>query len=361
MKKSLGLATVLLAVPSVFAAASGSIVLENRSDFIYESWNNVEVADPASEDEDAKMDKEAGLGFNAARLRTDFKGQFANDVKYRVRLRWDKTFGTNTKVGSMNSLDAAVDNAYVQPKFGEALSVRIGKFSVDGQGHEEATISSQDTYLMSTIDKNYLAGLGNAYGVRPIITLKGLGDISLTLANNNLATSDDSLAQTMLVYGIGFSGKIGMFEPVANFHMVPKTSWTEGQMDAGLGLRTTVDKFIATVDFQTQTTSTGEILIAKKLDKVLSTNMVLQYKGENLRPQAKVLYDMLYMGDDQTATVLGLAGGVEYYPEEDANFRYHLMVSDKMTTPIVDDKDQDTQSELKVYLGVSCKLDMWKF
>ena len=89
--------------------------------------------------------------------------------------------------------------------------------------------------------------------------------------------------------------------------------------------------------------------------------MVLQYKGDNLRPQAKVFYDQLSFEDDKTASVLGFAGGLEYYPEADAKYRYHLMVSDRMTTPVVDGKDEDTQSEIKVYAGVSCSLDMWKF
>ena len=116
----------LLAATGSFAAATGTIGLEVRSDFVYETWNNVEVADPSdflknsaggdSLDASgkkvlsgAKMDREPGFGFNAARLRTDFKGQFANDVKYRLRLRLDKTLGTNAKINSVNSLDGAVD------------------------------------------------------------------------------------------------------------------------------------------------------------------------------------------------------------------------------------------------------------
>lgn len=378
MHKKIILATSLLAcVPSAFAAAAGQIILENRTDFVYETWQDVQVQDPTAYlknaagkdstsssgakvlDTKQKMDREDGLGFAAARLRADFKGQFANDVKYRLRLRLDKTLGTNKKINSVNSLDGAVDNAWVQPKLSEMLSLRLGKFTVEGQGHEFATISSQDVYLFSTIDKYYLAGNAVAYGVRPIIHLDGLGEINVTLANTNLVGTEDSTAQNRLIYGIGFTGKLGAFEPTANFHMVPKTSWTEGQMDAGLGVRTTLDKFVSVVDFETQTTNQTQI--DKNLDKVLSGNLVLQYKGDNFRPQAKVNYDLLYNGEDKTAKVLGIGGGLEYYPQSDAKFRYHLMATDKRTTPIKDGEDQTTQSEIKVYAGVSCALDMWKF
>jgi len=355
-------AFALLAATGAFAVQTGQIVLETRTDFVYETWDGVKVQDPSAVHDSApKIDREPGLGFSASRLRTDFKGQFSNDVKYRLRIRLDKTLGTNAKINSVNSLDGAVDNAWVQPRFADYLSVRIGKFSVEGQGHEEATQSSQDVYLFSTIDKYYLAGNSVAYGVRPIINIKGFGDFNITLANTNQISSEDSLAQDRLIYGFGFSGKMGMFEPVANFHMVPKTGWNEGQMDVGAGLRTTVDRIVGTVDFQTQTTSGAGVVIAKKLDKVLSGNVLLQYKGENLRPQVKVNYDILYFGEDETSNVLGLAGGIEYYPEANAKYRYHLMVTDKRTTPIIDGKNQDVQSEIKVYAGVSCALDMWKF
>lgn len=378
MNRSLATALFGLATASsVFAAAAGTISLETRADFVYEKWDEVLVQNPTAYlknaagkdsinssgtkvyDTSKKLDREDNMGFAASRLRADFKGQFANDVKYRLRLRFDKTVGSNKKIGSVNSLDGMVDNAWVQPKLTDFLSIRAGKFTVEGQGHEEATISSQDVYLFSTIDKYYLAGNSVAYGVRPIIHLEGLGEINITLANNNLVTSEDSTAQQYLIYGIGFVGKMGMFEPVANFHMVPKTGWNEGQMDAGLGLRTTIDKFVNVIDFQTQTTN--KVMIDKNLDKVLSGNMVLQYKGENFRPQAKVNYDMLYNGDDKTSKVLGIGGGLEYYPVEKDKFRYHVMVTDKRTTPVKDGDDQTTQSEIKVYAGISCGLDMWKF
>lgn len=378
MNKSIKMATILLTgITGAFAAAAGTINLQTRTDFVYEAWTNTEVNDPTTllknangkDSVDAKgnkvygekMDREPNLGFAASRLRADFKGQFANDVKYRLRLRFDKTFGTNAKIGAVNSLDAAVDNAWVQPKFTDMLSVRMGKFTADGQAFEEAVVSSQDVYIFSTIDKYYMRGNSSLYGVRPFVKIDNIGELSVTVANSNLIGTEDSLSQSRLIYGGSFVGKMGMFEPVANVYVIPVNDWKGGQIDAGIGLRTTIDKFISIVDFQSEQGTNG-VLIDKGIDQVMSGNIVLQYKDDNFRPQVKAFYDkILYRGDD-VKDVLGFGGGVEYYPDADAKYRYHLMVTDRMTTPYdADGKKGDASSEIKVFAGVSCDLEMWKF
>jgi len=379
MKYMQNFATILLGAAAIAsAAASGNIVLEDRTDFVYESYNDkvlvndlaagalknaagADSLDKTGAKVYSKIQKESNLGLAESRLRTDFKGQFSNDVKYRFRVRWDKTLGNNKKLGLVQTLDGAIDNAFIQPKFGENLSVKIGKFTMESQAYEWL-LSSQDIYLFSSIEKYYVAGNAAPLGIRPILSLDGIGEFTATIANTNLASSEDSLAQKAMLYGAGFTGKFGMFEPLANFTLVPlQDKWSEGQIDAGAGLRVTVDKIIGIVDFQTQTTNGDGLVIAKGLDKVISTNVFLQYKGENFRPQAKVIVDQTYYQKDKTASVLGLSGGLEYYPAEKDKFRYHAIVTDKLTTPYKVGVKGDTQSELKVYLGVSCAMDMWKF
>jgi hypothetical protein len=370
-------ATALLACTTLAsAAASGSIVFENRSDFVMEQWSEVKVDDKttglktaAGKDSTdrsgvrvygSKVDRPNNFGLSMNRLRTDFKGQFSNDVKYRLRMRWDKTLGANKSFGLVQSLDGAVDNAYVQPKFSDNLTVKIGKFTTEGQGFEQL-ISSIDIYLFSSINKNYVSGLTSMTGVRPIINLEGIGEFTLTAGNTGFATTSDSLTVNRVVYGAGYLGKFGMFEPLANFSLVPKQDWQEGQIDAGLGLRTTIDKIVSVFDIQSQTTNGDGVVISKGLDKVVSGGMTLQYKGENLRPQAKIFYDRSYLGDTQTNKVLGLSGALEYFPTEDAKYRYHVAVTDLRTTPIVNKVDGTTTSEIKLYVGVAMTMDMWKF
>lgn len=397
------------------AAASGTITLENRTDFLLETYDGITV--PSKVKGALATDsigKSANFGFNINRIRVKFAGQFSNDVKYGLRLRFDKGFGpvlsdpTSTttttttttlsgtpatakstsksvttttagsakKIGGISLLDAALDQAYVQPKLTDDLSMKIGRFGVDGLGFEEAVFSSADVFQMSIIDKNYST---TGVGARLVNKLTGIGEVTATVLNSDVAYTDDRAGQKFLTYGAGFTGKLGMIEPIANLYMYPKTSWTEGKIEAGAGARVTLDKFITVLDFQSQimngtdkVTGAANMLSTKSgatidhvtnIDKVLDASIFIQYKADMFRPQAKFHYDMGYLGKDEVGKVMSGSAGCEIFPDKDAKYRYHVMVADMITTPhdVVSDKDLSTTHQMKLYVGVNASLDMWKF
>jgi hypothetical protein len=394
---------ILAGAAMASAAASGTITLENRTDFLFETYQGIDVVNHAKDSvANPIIDKNANFGFNFQRMRVKFGGQFANDVKYGLRLRFDKGFGpvlgdpttkgvtdpvtlkttyTTTagsakKIGGIALLDGALDQAFVQPSITPNLSVKMGRFAVEGLGFEEAVFSSAEVFEMSIIDKNYST---TGVGVKAIQKFPGLGDVNVTVLNSDVAYTDDRSGQKFLAYGAGFLGKIGMVEPLANVYFYPKTSWAEGKMETGLGARVTVDKFIGIVDLQSQivngtdkVTGVANMLSTKanatvdsvtNIDKVLNGSIFVQYKGDMIRPQAKFHYDMAYLAKDQVATVMGISAGAEIYPDKDAKYRYHVMIADKFTTPhnVATDKDLGTTQQLKIYVGVNANLDMWKF
>jgi len=428
--------TLLLACTTglASAAASGSISLEDRTDFIIESYDSLLVANHAKDSvANPKIGKDANFGFNFQRIRTTFAGKFSNDVGYKVRLRFDKLFapattvatttttttalttkGTATtaaststsattvnatKIGGFTVMDPSgmLDNAYVQPNFTDELSVKFGKFSNDGVGYEEAVYNGADVYQFSTIDKYYLA---TSTGAKAYYKVGDVATINATVANSNVAMSNDRAAQSFLNYGLGFTSKISMFEPVGNWYFRPMTKYNAGIQEMGFGVRTTVDKFVAVVDLQAQlangtamngtaneidtkaiatfipSTTKNDSALSNNVDKVIDLNIVLQYKGENFRPQVKFFNDWIYDGKNQSYKSLGGSAGLEYYPSKDAKFRYHLIATDVMTTPInlVKTKDATTGvtsitsktdgttiNQMKLYAGVSANLEMFKF
>jgi len=93
-----------------------------------------------------------------------------------------------------------------------------------------------------------------------------------------------------------------------------------------------------------------------EIDQLLSFSTLLRINLGNLRPQVKAFYDMHSLEGDAVASVLGISAGTEFYPDAEKKYRYHLMVTDKITTP----EGEDAHSDIKVYLGVACNLEMWK-
>jgi len=387
------------------AAATGTIGLENRTDFMLETYDGINVANHGADSATVKtIGKDANYGFNFQRIRLNFAGDLPVDAKYQLRLRFDKLMGpqnayttttTTTasgsgaattyksvsttkvaakKMGGINLLEGALDIAYIQPQFTPAFNMKIGRFAMAGQGYEQGVLSPADVYAMSSIEKNYSS---YAFGIRPTLKLGSIGSVSATLANSDVTYSDDLLGQQFLTYGGNFTGKFSIIEPVVNVYMRPMTSWSEGIVEAGGGVKISAGKYISTVDFQSQIANgtnrsgTPNALLGAgatmdsvaNVDKLISANLLLQYKGDNLRPQAKFFYDKAYWGKDMAGAAMGFSAGTEFYPSKDAKYRYHLMATDKITTPydIANKKDQSTTHQMKLYAGVNCNLDLWKY
>jgi len=72
--------------------------------------------------------------------------------------------------------------------------------------------------------------------------------------------------------------------------------------------------------------------------------------------------DLACLGDDVSGSAVGLSGGLEYYPEKDAKYRYHLIAADRISMPenLVSDSDRNVTHQMKLFLGVLCNLDIIK-
>ena len=168
------------------------------------------------------------------RIRIDFKGDLNEMISYRLRFRFDKTFGASNerdKVGEW------VDFAYVTHKMSDMFALTVGKYGTDIGGYEAAM--SADRYAMSGIFGNpgssagYLVHSKWAYvsGVKGAFTF---GDHEVAIHAGNQEPVDTTVSANSVTHngqnkglmGLTFKGKVAMWSPMFNYHSVDtKPGW----------------------------------------------------------------------------------------------------------------------------------------
>ena len=320
--------------PETFAIATLCLFAAAQAD---NTINLIDRTDLRAQMFDDSSGRQSNDQFDVNYLRVDFKGNVTDDMKYRLRVRLDKS----TIKDNLKGVSDFANYAYVEPKFNEILSMRIGKLWTY-QGGWEADNSSSDVYIFSGMDD-----VVSSYqvGVNPTITLDKQ-KIQFVLTNSDVAYGSDPKSSRFLDYGVAYQGLLlDVVQPLVSFSLSPLTGWTKGSIIAVAGLKVEPAPFGGELDIQYWTNDTAP---SAQQPSLISIGGTARFKSGSFGPQLKVFYDMHSTNGNSTGTVLGFAPAVEYFPWTDKDFRVHLAYTGRQTSP----KGGTATYDQQVFLGV---------
>jgi len=283
---------------------------------------------------DDSSGRQSNNQFDIQYLRVDFKGDVTDDMKYRLRVRLDKT---SVKDG-LKGVSDFVSYAYVEPKFSDVLSVRVGKVWTYQAGWEEDN-SSADVYLFSGIDD---VAEEYALGVNPTLTF-GKQKIQIVVTNSDVAYASDAKSSRFFRYGAAYQGDISGFQPMLSLAMMPETGWSKGTLIAAAGLKVDPAPIGGELDVEYAKDNIGS-----DDEDLLTFAGTVRYRTGAFGPQLKLFYDTYTSGSETTGNVFGIAPAIEYFPWTDHDFRIHLAYTGKNTSP----KHGTSTYDQQVFLGV---------
>ncbi len=321
LKRKIGIALV--------AAALGAFAGDNTIKLVYRTDLRTEFCSDTAVPTNSQFDIQY--------LRVDFKGNVTDNMKYRLRLRLDKTSIKDGLAGA----SAMVNYAFIEPKFGEHFSFDLGKLWNYEAGWENDN-SSSDVYVFTGMDD-----ITNSYvvGISPTLTFGDQG-IHLVVANSGLSNEKDTKVSKYFNMVLAYQGKIGIVQPLLSVEVKPEAVGNKGEFIGDFGLKIDPKKVGGEVDvgYWKSTTSGAD----STNPSLLSFSGTLRINAGKIRPQLKALYDINSLGSNQTGSVVGFAPALEIYPKDGADFRIHLAYTGKETMP----KNGTNVFDQNIYLGV---------
>lgn len=288
--------------------------------------------------------------FNMQTLRLDGKGNFNEATSFRLRFRFNN--GALATQNAKDSVNNAIDFAYLQHKVMDNLSFQMGKFATDIGGVEGMT-AGPDLYLTSQAYSDEGA-LRYATGLKAMYTMEAQ-EIDLMVMNEQInadandtttTTTSGGFNQTRNAAGIVYKGSFmdKMLMPVLSYHednLQPTTtngasSFTDRKYTyASAGVKWEMAPVFVEVDYLYNTYKNKSIL--DETDKTTSAVATVGYKMENMVAKLK------YEGSEaETFTAASTSGklkysgyqlALEYMPTNDKNFRYHAAYISRDTKP----------------------------
>jgi hypothetical protein len=319
---------------------------ELRSDLLAEKYKN-------QKEEYAGDDSKTFFKLNRARL--GLQGNVTEDLKYRVRFRFDKSYepkSTSYTLGkaengdpklddtgksSLDGVGEALDLAFVDYQYASFGGVEAGKFNTNMCGADG--MSSIDSYSIKApvtlaIDKC----------VSQTLTRTGVGFYFLPTADHRIEliaanSPEGDSKQQDLMYGFLYSGKLldGMIAPRATFHNIPlreikkkggAEATKKGVSDVVFNVGSDFKFADATVkvDYVSYTQADQTVTGAKKGDTKYNTIAGrVSYRIGEFEPMVVVDSSTLEEGSATKVKtdVLGLSAIVQYYPTTWKKMRFH--------------------------------------
>jgi Phosphate-selective porin O and P len=333
---------VLLSLVST-AAFAGSISLDTRIDSDSASYNTANGNPGYSK-------------FYIQTGRVDFKGNAAQDLSYRLRLRFDKD---QTTVNKRDNLNDTVDYATVTHKLGD-FALTFGKFDVLGQGFEGAT-AGPDIYFKSAA-YNALSRYHTGAHADYI-----MGDHTFILAAVDYpsdVTISSKLAQSRNVYAFIYKGALldKTLNVIASHHTYssPYSNGTgiDNQTNAfsTVGAQYKMANWSAQLDydmFSTMNASNGSK--TDKLDSIVAGGSYEINEMSAVKAKLELSTAKDGVSDAKTKTT-GYSVAFECKPVKDADFRYHVAYTNQEVKPDA----TDAKTESHIIAGIRLQSDFLK-
>ncbi|MES3038024.1 MAG: porin [Bdellovibrionota bacterium] len=345
---------ILLLVLASSPAFAGKLLFDARLDGQGQTFNNEASSATLGHDNFRFMMKTARL---------DYQGNLNDKTNVRARAILNTTQGA---VQTRDNLNGTVDLFFVNHKVQDNLELTAGKFSSDIGGWEHQ-LSSPDVYLFSaaysggssdlnTTTRTLFAGRTGAtigtftwastgttrYYTGAKLTHKVEGHelaihtADLTADDNVGTTSSQTRTLTGLVYKGSFSDKL--IQPLLSYHegFLPGGGSDAKVIFANAGLRFNFDDNVIDLDYLTNTfksrtaVSTGGF----KDDAIRSTLLAWSKVYGQWTPKVKLESSEMLAADQKIFDVKGYSVALEYRPEVEENFRYHVAYNAKEYAPI---------------------------
>lgn len=344
-----GLMTSAVAV----AANAGSISFDSRADYEAKNYN------------DASNTRNYNK-INMQTLRLDAKGNFNEDVSYRLRVRFNKTA---TTMRTADSMDSTTDFAYIQHKVMEGLSLQFGKIGTEIGGFEGMTPGS-DLYFTSaaygTSADAQQGALRYATGAKIIYTVADQ-EFNLMTVNQQTDAVNTTFSQTHEAMGVVYKGSFmdKTLLPYLSYFMDDVQGTAAGVIDKKYNYMTAGIKWDAKpvfveVDYsinnyknksitdETDTTSSAVATVGYQLDNWVAK---LKYEGSEVKTFTAA-------NTSGKLTYTGMQLAAEYMPTADKNFRYHAAYMTRDTKS--DAAGAQTMTEQTAIVGVKLYADFLK-
>ena len=340
-------------------AFAGSLSLDARGEM--ESANQNDAAKAAGSSNYTR--------FNLQTLRLDGKGNLTDATSFRLRFRFNN--GALATQNQRDSLNSAIDFAYIQHKVMDNLSFQLGKFGTDIGGVEGMT-SGADLYFTSAAYSDE-SSLRYATGLKAIYMIEDQ-EISAMIMNESVDADSNGATtggfnQTRNAAGIVYKGSFmdKTLMPVLSYHednlQPTDTTGSAAFIDrkytyAAAGVKWEFSPIFVEADYLYNTYKNKSVM--DETDKTTSMVATLGYRMENIIGKLK------YEGSEAEVKAAGGAStktkyngyqvAVEYLPTNDKNFRYHVAYVSRDTKPEVG----DTRTTQSVFVGPRLLADFLK-
>lgn len=303
--------------------------------------------------------------FNLRVMRLDLKGKVDEQISYRLRYRLSSpsVARVNTATGapsnnSRDNLNGSVDLAFVSHKISDTFTITAGKFNSDIGGWEGQT-PIPDIYLASEarVDQTPLIWhTGVKFGF-----VFNEQSIALQVANQDSDRLEGGrLTQKTPLIGLNYSGNFidKKLRPTASlfFETLDSSATQQKNTFVSAGLRWNEDGLNADLDFNLDRKDSATF--SNQVDQIQSFTLTVSKRLGNFAPQLKLELSNIELATSAIATakenVLGYQAGVEYFPNVQNTFRYHLMAFQKTATA---DNKAD-RNALTILLGLRINHDL---
>lgn len=351
---------VLAAIATVASVNAGELKLKGRFDY-----QSTESKDTAA----GTTSKATSGEYSTEYLRLIGATKLNDTISAKLVL--DLT--DSNDAGKVNGLSKFVDEAFITKTFGSGFSAIVGKQAVLVGGRENDW-SSRDVYSLSQFND---AIPGASTGLTVGYEVAGQSFYLQHLESEATTQLTDKKVTGLAWYGNFMDG---MVSPIVSYHKVGTDEAGQYNTYLALGSQFKWNQIVAEVDYLMLTKENGGVNAAgtSKAD-VEHTSLVfhVKYNHENFRPFAKFIMETTEGDDSQldgagteintsldvtetknTAYEIGL----EYYPNKDEDFRYHVVYanstyeSDKGRAGYTKFEREDTT----IYAGLAFGMDLLK-
>ncbi len=375
----------LAATAMATSAQAGSLSADFRVDYNSTSYNDDAMTASSS------LLGNSGYRFHTGRV--DYKGQMGEDVSYGIRLRFDKDKST---VNKRDKVDSNVDVAYVSNKFNDMFTLSVGKMGT-GIGGFEGNTAGPELYLTSanyagtgllggtgSSNKSLKSSLLYSTGVQAefkfaegqVVQLQAFNQEGSVGLGYGATNGDDAsgtgagYAQQDNLFGLLYRGSFmeKTMNVIASYHTEELGVKDNKASFASLGFEYKADGLTAQLDYnmnQFQVYSSATLTPKQSLNTAVLT---LKYKMDNWTPMIKAAmatekYDASSatgITADTTNTYTDYGAALEYAPNKDQMFRYHVAYNSRTMKPDSVLAANNTRNLQEVIVGTRIKADFLK-
>lgn len=372
---------LLTATHAHAAVSDTSLVIDGRLDYLTQMYND---------DNSVLGQRPTNTVFVVPSVRADFKGKLGEETKYRMRLNLPKNASTT---GSDDNLTRYTDYLYVERNFAQNFSAIFGKQNNQSGGWVRI-LDPNDVYyypqaVQDLVDQNlfYTTGVGVNYEVAgqffnvnvtspDTVTTVGTATNGTNNDGGSVDPSTLKANNARPAFAFRWFGKFlgETLQPTAGYMTFGRQNQVgqagpRNEQDSllSVGLKYTIPVLDIEADYLANKYT--DHTVSGMDDSVVSYYILARYKLADLglKPFVTYEYSDRKLGQTSAPTLTRenkyntYQVGIEYYPNKDENFRYHLVYANQSVgNDLGNNAGSISQNQQQIIAGVRFKADMLK-